>query len=148
MTKGCSLCIIYKESYLNALYWFEHPVAGSTANVCRTPQRSIAMQNVPSLQRWDWQIYSSNYLIGMRRNGCAHCPRINLSHHFSVPPQIQRQSANAGMTAVIFPLSHRGGASSPRRCTVSKIQSRRTGANHPCVEHNAHTHGITHTDTQ
>lgn len=81
-----------------------------------------------------------NYLIGMHHNGCAPCRRINLSHHFSVPPQIHRQSANAGMTAVIFPLSHCGGASSPRRCTVSEIWSRSAGANHPCMAHNAHTH--------
>jgi len=73
-------------------------------------------------------------------NGRAPCWRINLSHHFSVQPQIQCQSANAGMTAVIFPLSHCGGASSPRRCTVSEIRSRSAGANHPCMAHNTHTH--------
>lgn len=86
------------------------------------------------------------YLIGMHHNGRAPCWRINLSHHFSVPPQIQRQSANAGMTAVIFPLSHCGGASSPRRCTVSEIRSRSAGANQPCIAHNTHTHknGCTH----
>lgn len=85
------------------------------------------------------------YLIGMHHNGRAPCWRINLSHHFSVPPQIQCQSANAGMTAVIFPLSHCGGASSPRRCTVSEIRSRSAGANHPCIAHDTHTQKWTHT---